>query len=57
MRWHVEVIKMDKIKMEKCRERIEMESPYGLYPIECSFMKGHSGEHGASGRKWFMRWQ
>ena len=48
---------MDKIKMEKCRERIEMESPYGLYPIECSFMKGHSGEHGASGRKWFMRWQ
>jgi hypothetical protein len=48
MRWHVEVIKMDKIKME---------SPYGLYPIECSFMKGHSGEHGASGRKWFMRWQ
>ena len=44
-------------KKEKCEAVLDMPSPYGLYPIECSFMKGHSGEHGASGKEWFLRWQ
>ena len=52
----------EKKKTERCENIVEMESPYGNFPVQCSFTKGHSGEHGCAGKdvlgnSWFIRWK
>lgn len=51
----------EKVHVRRCLSVVEIKSPYGNFPVQCVFARGHSGDHGNAGKDglgnvWRLSW-